>query len=134
MIEIIYFCLYIMHCFFWVRVLFAKRVILRFIFCLKTILETIFDWAIIFLKNSLQNSLQMGNKPQNNPENKQSPKQSWQMRSPKVRKRFGKRIIISWLSVCQEKVNFFTVLLFLVFCAEKKGGKPSILTEDKPIH
>ena len=50
--------------------LFAKRVILRFIFCLKTILVTIFDLAIIFWKNSLQNSLQMGNKPQNNPQKK----------------------------------------------------------------
>ena len=49
---------------------FFLRVILRFIFHLKTILETIFNLAIIFGKNSPQNSLQMGNKPQNNPQKK----------------------------------------------------------------
>ena len=46
--------------------LFAKRVILRFIFCL----ETIFNLAIIFRKYSPQNSLKTGNKPQNNPQKK----------------------------------------------------------------
>ena len=48
--------------------LFAQRVILRFIFCLETILGTIFNLATIFWINSLQNSLQLKNKPQNNPQ------------------------------------------------------------------
>ena len=49
---------------------FTQRLILSLIFCLETILETIFNLAIIFWRNSLQNSLQMGNKPQNNPQKK----------------------------------------------------------------